>query len=82
MKKSIFTVFIPVESQEQSDRLKQICIDNGLEYGKEVLDFMPSKDLFFRYSDIFQEFQLWLYNDKYAQSTEAEFIELLKEYKK
>ena len=30
MKKSIFTVFVPVDSQEQCNRLKQICIDNGL----------------------------------------------------
>jgi len=30
MKKSIFTVYVPIKSQQQADRLKQICIDNGL----------------------------------------------------
>jgi hypothetical protein len=30
MKKTIYNTFIRVTSQEQCDRLKQICIDNGL----------------------------------------------------
>lgn len=30
--KTIFNTYIEVESQEQADRLKQICIDNGLPY--------------------------------------------------
>jgi len=30
MTKTIYNVFIPMESQEQCDRMKQVCIDNGL----------------------------------------------------
>lgn len=81
MKKTIYNVYIPVESQEQADRLKQLCIDNGLPYSKDDLDFFLAKNLVFRYSFVFQEFQMWFYDEEFTQSTEQEFIELLKQTK-
>ena len=86
MKKSIFTVYVPItEGQEQCDRLKQICIDNGLPITKIYNGFNFENGFFkyFYYSESVKVFQVW--NGEvsfYTQVTEAEFIELLKEYKK
>lgn len=87
MKKSIFTVFVPItEGQEQCERLKQICIDNGLpiwgmdcafEYtGKENVFSCYRKPLEFSISAT----KAHCLNKGYTQATEAEFIELLKDY--
>ncbi len=88
MKKSIFTVYVPIKSQQQADRLKQICIDNGLAIWDSLSGWKYNKNQsFLSYDKIDKEFYIF-YEDyyikewKHIQSTEAEFIELLKEYKK
>ena len=89
MKKSIFTVYVPItEGQTQCNRLKQICIDNGLPIWDSISGWKYNEnDSFFSYDKADNEFFIF-YGDyyikewKYTQSTEAEFIELLKEYKK
>jgi len=79
MEKTIYNVYVVMESQEQSDRMKQLCIDNGLliwdiELGFELLmdevnfNFHIDSEEFFVSSNI---------EDK-TQETETEFIELLK----
>ena len=79
MEKTIYNVYVIMESQEQCDRMKQLCIDNGLliwdiELGFELLmdevnfNFHIDSEEFFVSSNI---------EDK-TQVTETEFIELLK----
>lgn len=76
--KTIFNTYIEVESQEQADRLKQVCIDNEL----KVFDDFEFKKLnrpykYFEYFD--GEFCNWLYpSEESIQITEPEWMELLK----
>jgi len=67
-----------MESQEQCDRMKQVCVDNGLPY----LDGKTG----FTLNDIFMHFGY--YNNVFGvlsldgiEVTEAEFLQLLKEQK-
>ena len=81
MKKSIFTVYVPItKGQEQADRLKQICIDNRLKYHDDFKPYDNDYGYFYCWDDKFCNWKTPLSND--TQVTEAEFIELLKEYKK
>ena len=89
MKKSIYNVYVVMESQEQCDRMKQLCIDNELPIWYDGIAFI------FNYQisgfsektiDVFScenyEFAVWseLHNNRNPdlQVTEQEFIELLK----
>ena len=79
--KTIFNTSIEVESQEQADRLKQVCIDNGLPYWDDKMAFKKDDEYkyFVMYSD---EFWLQCYVMKsFTKVTETEWMELLKEYK-
>jgi hypothetical protein len=82
MRKTIYNVYVPMESQEQCDRMRQLCIDNGLTIGdhKDDFKFSNTKD-FFRYSTVFYEFGVWDYEKFTKKLTEQEFIELLKKEK-
>jgi hypothetical protein len=82
MKKTIFTVAVPMQDQTQCDRMKAVCLENWLpiwvdEYAFKLNDefevFGCSGGEFFIF-DLFPE-------DTYTQVTETEFLELLKEYK-
>lgn len=44
MRKSIYNVFIKMESQEQCDRMKQLCIDNNLPIWEHHIGFMYDEE--------------------------------------
>lgn len=77
--KTIYNVYVPIESQEQADRIKQICIDYGLPYWGSEDAFLLIKD--FKYFSFFGE-DCWIgakhLIDKKTQVTESEFLELVK----
>jgi len=86
MENTIFDVYVPMESQEQCDRMKQLCIDNDLDIWKDE----ESPDYPFCYDEHsnshfafnFCEFAIWNGEDKTLnQVTESEFIDLLKKHK-
>jgi hypothetical protein len=77
-----------MESQEQCDRMKQVCIDNELPYEKGDYDFTYDKTRHFedrdvfRFSESFKTFDIWLFDESlnFNEVTETEFLQLLKEY--
>jgi len=71
-----------MRDQEQCDRMKQVCIDNGLPYWDDEIAFELNdlESVFGCSGGDFFIFDLWT-NDPYTQVTEAEFMNLLKEYK-
>lgn len=80
-KKTIYNVYVKMESQEQCDRMKQLCIDNELPYWKDEIAFL--------YDRLFSEFSYLYGFDEFfigtggipgnkTKVTEKEFIELLK----
>lgn len=86
MKKSIFNVYVAIESQEQAHRFKQLCIDNdlpiwvnklgwGVKYAKNYLCFSVNYQQFW----IMSEMAVLRNEKQYTQVTEQEFIELLKQ---
>jgi len=87
MKKTIFNVYVVMESQEQCDRMKQVCIDNGLDYWKELSNpYYPFKFESEEYNPVFEwnnEFGIWNGGGEpsFTQVPEKQFMNLLKEYK-
>jgi len=83
MKLTIFDVYVPMEGQEQCDRMKQVCVDNGLPYEKQSYDFnfLNNGTDCFRFSNNYGTFSIWDKNLKQTQVTEPEFLTLLNEYK-
>ncbi len=78
---TIYNVYVPMENQEQCDRMKQLCIDNVLSIST-LSKFMylksdNCKDCF-RYSITCASFNIWDYVKEYTQVTEEQFIQLLK----
>jgi len=69
-----------MESQEQCDRMKQLCIDNGLiiwdDEDKTAFHYFGKYKLFS--ANKINEFYIRKYIEQVNQITEAEFIELLK----
>lgn len=82
MEKTIYNTYVPMESQEQADRMKQVCVDNGLPIWKEEIAFYYSsyKRIFTYAADAF-----WIikvnYNDR-TKVTEQQWLELLKTTKR
>jgi len=82
MEKNIFNVYVEMDSQATCDRMKQLCVDNGLKTFDEP-DFNYRGNLkinsFQTMAGIFDVY----YDNKWdnIQVTETEFIELLKQYK-
>lgn len=81
--KTIFNTYVPMESQAQCDRMKQLCIDNGL-----PIDIRECSKLFYYEKELYNDFcfyigmfGLWAKIIEHTEVTESEFIELLKEYK-
>ena len=64
-------------SQEQCNRMKAVCLENGLPIGNFKYSIFTAEVYFSCISDYFEIG--WKY-DKY-EVTESEFLELLKEYK-
>jgi hypothetical protein len=82
--KTIYNVAVLMDSQEQCDRMKQLCIDNGLPIWEDEIAFEYSKD--FQYFTSYQDDKQFFigyhhYLSIYELITEAEFIELLKKHK-
>ena len=79
--KTIYNTYVEMESQEQCDRMKQLCIDNGLKIWFNKIAFEMINGSNFCYSNSFSsngDFGLYplLYGKQ--KITEQEFIELLK----
>lgn len=91
MKKSIFNIFVPITSQEQADRLKQVCLDNSLPIFNEenAFDCSTFDDFsYFACETHLPEpcFGVWFAHyeneiENFTQATEQEFMELLKQWK-
>lgn len=84
-KKTIYNTYVVMESKKQCDRMKQLCIDNGLPIWKEYKAFHFSniyKNVFhynFMVTGVFSVAWYSKTNIKgLTQITEQEFIELLK----
>jgi hypothetical protein len=88
MKKTIFNVYVAMDSQETCDRMKAVCLENGLPIWnyKNAFFFQVNDDNYFEY-DYDVDFGIFCgingvrCDNDYTQVTEAEFLELLKEYK-
>lgn len=80
--KTIFNTCVEVTSQEQADRLKQVCIDNGLpiwdcELAFEILPL----NRFFQHDEDGNKF--WVSSDiGNIKITESEWMELLEQHNK
>jgi hypothetical protein len=78
--KTIYNVAVLMDSQETCNRMKQLCIDNGLPIWKRPFAFDYSINCgteFYCSDDVF----CVLYDSGKNLVTEAEFIELLKQEK-
>lgn len=77
--KTIYNTYVVMESQEQCDRMKQLCIDNNLPICKAYDGFEFNEDYhIFEFS--FGNFEVWSnYGYDNKKVTEQEFIELLKQ---
>jgi hypothetical protein len=78
--KTIYNVSVLMESQEQCDRMKQLCLD----YGLPIWEAMDAFELFgsykyFKYTGL--DFFIGKETSIKTLVTEAEFIELLKQEK-
>jgi len=83
--KTIYNTYVIMESQEQCDRMKQLCIDNGLKMWIDGLFVYDKKcgNQFYNTIDPGQRGYVYcftvLYNSEHkTEITESEFIELLK----
>lgn len=86
-KLSIYNTYVVMESQEQCDRMKQLCVDNGLKINKGLMnDFVFNNNYKYNYfynGFISRNFLVCTINFKnyfenLTKVTEKEFIELLK----
>jgi len=76
--KTIFDVYVEMDSQATCDRMKQLCVDNKLMYFDTTKSFiLGDLNHFGEYRGVFG---LWSLTNK-TKATETEFIELLKQYK-
>ena len=78
MELTIYNVYVPMESQEQCDRMKQICIDNGFPYPNWDCAFDFEIGSVFGY-DNFGSFFILLDNEdtQHTEVTEQGFIKLI-----
>lgn len=77
---TIYNTTIHVKSQEQADRLKQVCVDYGLPiWDNFSLSERHIKTHFFRY--MHGVFSTWHIVENSTTITESEWMELLTKYK-
>jgi len=79
--KTIYNTYVEMQSQEQCDRMKQLCLDNGLNIWDWEYSFKFRENLkkVFEYNENAENFYCNasdIQND--TKVTEEEFIELLK----
>jgi len=87
--KTIYNTYVVMESQEQCDRMKQLCLDNGLPIWDFETSFLFYKELsnqFYYTIDPTQTgfiygFTVLMDSEHKTEITESEFIELLKNKK-
>jgi hypothetical protein len=86
--KTIVNTYIEVTSQEQADRLKQICLENDLPIWNDEDSFLFDKNIpIFNCSNEITEFWCMrssINKEKYkykTKVTESEWLELLKQHK-
>jgi hypothetical protein len=81
--KTIYNVAVLMDSQEQCDRMKQLCLDNGLPIWEDFKFILKKDDepyrYFFCWQNLFCNYQNL--TDGLKLITESEFIELLKQEK-
>jgi hypothetical protein len=79
--KTIYNVAVLMDSQETCNRMKKLCLDNGLTYWgyEDSFEYVKQKFEYFVYAHKF----LVTTNEylKFELVTESEFIELLKNNK-
>ena len=86
----IFNVYVEMESQEQCDRMKQLCLDNSLPIWEDEIAFkffygdgIATKDKKYFESEIdTKDFFVTAFKEQKNKVTEQQFINILKEYKK
>ena len=82
--KTIYNVYVEMQSQEQCDRMKQLCLDNKLVIWDDEIAFkFHDEEDIFGCSDN-KEFYILPHKKCMTNGiivTEAEFIELLKTHK-
>jgi len=83
MGKTIFNCYIEVESQEQANRLREICVDNDLKIWDDFLIIPKNSKKEYKYFYCSAgDFCNWLeIESDLTKVTEQEFLQLLKEYK-
>lgn len=87
-KLTIFNTCVEVTSQEQANRLKQVCIDNGLPIWKDPISFDFNETFgceFYFTIDPDSEsnryaFVVLFSFENHTKVTESEWLELLKQY--
>jgi len=85
--KTIYNTYVTMESQEQCDRMKQLCIDNNLPIWEIENDNVYPFEFQENFNNIFEfnysEFAIWTGKGRetYSEVSEQEFIELLKNTK-
>lgn len=75
--KTIYNTYVVMESQEQCDRMKQLCIDNNLHIWGWEYAFEKRNNSVFEYDNLSFEFYCSTCETDKTQVTEQEFIELL-----
>jgi len=87
--KNIFNVYVEMDSQATCNRMKQICIDNGLPISLHKNDWIYVNEHInvFTYDYSYKYFNIGFITNLEKKkvieylATETEFIELLKQYK-
>jgi hypothetical protein len=80
--KTIYNVAVLMDSQETCDRMKQLCLDNGLPIWDDKVGFEYDKKYkYFRSVSYVKEFFISCRTFNRTLVTESEFIELLKNHK-
>ena len=87
-KLTIFNTYVEMESQEQCDRMKQLCLDNGLPIWSSDIAFkffkgdeIAKDKKYFESEKASKDFFVTAFKEQKNKVTEQQFINLLKEYK-
>jgi len=79
--KTIYNTYVVIESQEQCDRMKQLCIDNKLIYDNVTIISYFREFFFYNSTEKFGVLYGAEKDENKTQVTEQEFIKLLKNTK-